>query len=134
LQQVPHFVKKHWDDDEACNRAVTLFLNKRGLLMLNLPYGPYLKFLKIQAQITGTDCYHLMFGFDYDGNPHSCVGLNGQLIHDPYPLRRGFANPPSEWEIGLMVSQMSDVPKGKPVMTPNATHAPPAPTAGNGMT
>jgi hypothetical protein len=125
LRQVPHFVKKHWDDDEACEQAVNQFLSKRGFLKLHLPYEPYLEFLEGQAQITGADCYHLMFGFDYDGNPHACVGLNGQMIHDPHPMRRGFANPPSEWEIGLMVSRMSDAPKGKPVKAaPSAAPAP----------
>lgn len=108
LRQVPHFVKVHWGDEQGCDQAVNQFLEKRGLMMLQFPYEQMCKLLQRQVQITGADCHHLMFGIDHDGNEHACVGLNGQMVHDPHPLRRGFSNPPSEWRIGLIVSRLAD--------------------------
>jgi hypothetical protein len=111
LRQVPHFAKKHWGDEQAIEQAINQFLEKRGLMLLQFPYESFSKLLQEQAQSTGADCHHLLFGIDHDGDPHACVGLNGQMIHDPHPMRRGFANPSSEWQIGLMISRLSDASK-----------------------
>lgn len=110
LQQVPHFLKEHWGNVQATEDALNRFLSKRGLMMLPLPYAAFSQLLKAQAQSTGSDCYHLIFGVDHEGDRHACVGRNGQIVHDPHPLKRGFANPPGEWQIGLMVDRFDSQP------------------------
>ena len=106
LEQVPHFLKEHWGDFEAVKEALNQFLTKRGLMLLVLPYPHSVNMLQAEAKSTGADCYHLIFGVDHDGDRHACVGRNGQIVHDPHPLKRGFANPPGEWQIGLMVNRL----------------------------
>lgn len=106
LYAVPHFGKKHWPDIQACSAAIETFLAKRGLMLLQLPYPEFAPRLRDLANQSGKDCYHLIFGVDHEGDGHACVGLNGHLVHDPHPLQRGFANPPEQWEIGLMVSRL----------------------------
>ena len=110
IRQVPHLAKEYFGDEQGYDQALNQFLGKRGLMLLLFPYGQLSKLLQEQAQSTGADCYHLIFGIDHDGDGHACVGLNGLMIHDPHPLQRGFANPPSEWQIGLMVNRLSDAP------------------------
>lgn len=99
LASVPHFMKKHWPDELEAKRAVGRFLSNKGLILLEVKPVDF----KSLHFLGHGDCYHLIFGIDHEGDGHACVGLNGRIVHDPHPLRRGMANHPSEFVYGFLV-------------------------------
>lgn len=104
IKRVPHFVRDFYGDDNSLYDAIYAYLADLGFFPLEAPYPIGLKILKHQNETFKISCYHLITGIDHDGDPHACVGFNGKLTHDPHPLRRGFANPQSEWRIIFFVA------------------------------
>lgn len=97
LADVPHFVTY----PEAERRGVYReFLRPLGLLPVNIP-GP-----GFMASIAGSgiDCYHLILGAAKDdGCPHTCVGRNGVIVHDPGPDQKGLEGGIEDWETVVFV-------------------------------
>jgi hypothetical protein len=108
IAQVPHFLRDHWPDGDTALRAMNAFLAQRGLALIHLPG---LNFEAMRREGVG-DIYHLIMGIDPEGDGHACVGLNGRIVHDPHPLRRGMVNHPSEWTIALLVRTGTTPGKG----------------------
>lgn len=104
ISSVPHFVRDFYGDEDGLYSAVYSYLANYGFFLLEVSYPIGLKQLKRQKENLNIDCYHLITGVDHDGDGHACVGLNGELIHDPHPLQRGFANSQNEWKILFFVA------------------------------
>jgi hypothetical protein len=110
IAKVPHFARDHWPDELSALRAMNAFLASRGLALIHLPR---IDFEVMHREGVG-DIYHLILGIDPEGDGHACIGLNGRIVHDPHPLRRGMANDPGKWTIALLVR--TGVEAGKPPM------------------
>lgn len=104
IATVPHFSQNCWPDQAETDKEVREFLANFGYFMIQLDYKTCAKLLKWQKEKFNIDCYHLITGIDFDGDGHVCVGLNGDIIHDPHPLRRGFADTPDKWHAVLFVA------------------------------
>lgn len=104
LADVPHFVKYPDDERRAVYRE---FLQPLGLIPVAVP-GP-----TFMAAIVGSgiDCYHLILGKS-GGCPHTCVGLNGAIVHDPSPpmpgVEWGLDGSLDDWECVVFVKTFTD--------------------------
>lgn len=95
LSDVPHFVGL-WPDDDWVNRVDEWLLNHFGLYLL------YVTPTNAQNEPLVPFGFHLMGGPERaSGIPHSVVGYQGMMIHDPNPVSLGLREVES---LGLLVS------------------------------
>lgn len=110
-EAVPHFFGDHWPDSAAAKDAVDDFLSGLGLMMLVAPHWHFAPVLESMKKKTGDDCYHLILGKCGTAG-HACVGLNGNLVHDPLPTKEGLTNDPNEWLVAILVLRGTHQPVG----------------------
>lgn len=102
LATVPHFVRYPEAERRDLYRE---FLRPLGLIPVNIP-GP-----GFMASIAGSgiDCYHLILGAAKDdGCPHTCVGRNGVVVHDPGPTQPGLEGGIEDWEMVVFVKTFTE--------------------------
>ncbi|APU89051.1 conserved hypothetical protein [Virus Rctr85] len=78
IDDVPDFNALHGDNWYSI--GLTSWLSQFGLVPVML------------ASITGEfpqNCHYLVGGESPRGILHSCIGLNGEIVHDPHPSRAG---------------------------------------------
>jgi hypothetical protein len=102
LADVPHFVRY----PEAQRRDVYReFLAPLGLISVIIPGA---EFLSVIVN-TGIDCLHLILGAAKDdGCPHTCVGRNGVIVHDPGPTQPGLEGEIENWEMVVFVKAFTE--------------------------
>lgn len=100
LSRVPHYVKAYWPDAGRANREIDRFVLKHGYMLVILPGTLFAQMIAGN----GADILHLILGVDgHEHLPHSCVGRNGRIVHDPDPRSPGLAGSLNDWQIGLFV-------------------------------
>lgn len=102
LADVPHFVKYPEDQRRDVYRE---FLRPLGLIPVNIPGA---EFWSVIVN-TGIDCLHLILGAAKDdGCPHTCVGRNGVIVHDPGPDQKGLEGEIENWEMVVFVKAFTE--------------------------
>ena len=102
LADVPHFVKYPEDKRRDIYRE---FLQPLGLIPVNIPGA---EFWSVIVN-TGIDCLHLILGSAKDdGCPHTCVGRNGVIVHDPGPDQKGLEGEIENWMMVVFVKAFAE--------------------------
>lgn len=102
LADVPHFLRYPEDQRRDAYRE---FLRPLGLIPVVIP-GEIFRSVIVG---TGIDCLHLILGAAKDdGCPHTCVGRNCVIVHDPGPLQAGLEGEIESWEIVVFVKAFTE--------------------------
>jgi len=101
LEDVPDLFDPTEDPDSLTFRNARFvllhdWLRVRGLMYGQIQAHPSLaipKFASMFGDAFVADRYHLLGGYSPDGVGHMTVGLMGDVVWDPNPLRRGIVDP-----------------------------------------
>lgn len=100
LSDVPHFMAYPQAERREVFRN---FLRPLGLIPVVLPGAEF----RSVIVSSGIDCMHLILGVAKDdGCPHTCVGRNGVVVHDPGPDQFGLEGGIDDWEIVIFVATL----------------------------